>query len=148
MLAHPLPVLPELEQFWDELPNLFAWLNGDPAPRVLKVVPINVEVDSEWRAPTMVSRWRTTIPMESVRFAAANHLCVNLRYKDSWRLIEPYSLRRSAEGNLLLCAIKHGSDESRSYRVDRIQAIDVSTLKFIPRYRVELTPVAPLALNA
>ena len=92
----------------------------------------------------MVYAWRAAIPLESVRFAAANRLCVNLRYGDSWRLIEPYSLRRSKDGNLLLCVVKHEDGESRTYRVDRIQGIEVSRTPFIPRYQIELTPAGAL----
>jgi predicted DNA-binding transcriptional regulator YafY len=90
----------------------------------------------------MVHAWGEAVPLESVRFAAANHLCVNLHYQNSWRLIEPYSLRRSKEGNLLLCAVKHETGEIRTYRVDQIQGIEVSRTPFMPRYQIELTPAA------
>lgn len=90
--------------------------------------------------------WRTAVPLESVRFAAANRLCINLRYQDSWRLIEPYSLRRSLDGNLLLCAVKHETGESKTYRVDRIQGVEASRTSFNPRYQIELTPAGPLAV--
>jgi len=79
-----------------------------------------------------------------IRFAAANRLCVNLHYQNTWRLIEPYSLRRSKEGHLLLYAVKHESGEPRSYRVDRIQGVEASTTPFVPRYLIELTPAGPL----
>jgi predicted nucleotidyltransferase component of viral defense system len=148
MLAHQLPVLPDLEHFWSELPNVFRWLNGGLTQPELRSAPIVGTIDTGWQAPRMVQRWRAEFPMELVRFAAANRLCVNLHYDDTWRLIEPYSLRRSVEGNLLLCAIKHQSGETRTYRVDRIQGVDVSTKPFIPRFLIELTPAAPTTLNA
>jgi hypothetical protein len=92
----------------------------------------------------MVHAWNASIPLESVRFAAANRLCIDLRYQGSNRLIEPYALRRSKEGNLLLCAVRHESGESRTYRVDRIEGVKVSAVPFIPRFTVELTPAGPL----
>ena len=30
MLAHQLPMLPPFISFWEELPNLFEWLEGSP----------------------------------------------------------------------------------------------------------------------
>ncbi|MDE3020545.1 MAG: nucleotidyl transferase AbiEii/AbiGii toxin family protein [Pseudomonadota bacterium] len=144
MLAHQLPVLPSFDQFWNELPQVLDWLNEVAEKPVLRGMQIREVLDESWRPPAMVQSWRTTIPLESIRFAAANRLCVNLHYKNSWRLIEPYSLRRSKEGNLLLYAVKHESDEARHYRVDRIQVVEVSTTPFIPRYIVELTPIGPL----
>ena len=144
MLAHQLPVLPPLEQFWSEIPNVFGWLYGTAEKPTFESLGAESPIDVTWQPPAMVHAWRTTVPLEPVRFAAANRLCVNLRYQNSWRLIEPYSLRRSMEGNLLLCAVKHETGESRTYRVDRIQAIEVSRSPFSPRYLIELTPAGPL----
>lgn len=144
MLAHQLPVLPPFDQFWDELPLFFDWLYAVVEKPELAGIHIREAIDESWQPPAMVHAWRTTVPLESIRFAAANRLCVNLNYQDSWRLIEPYSLRRSRDGNLLLYAVKHESGEARSYRIDRIQGVEVSTVSFVPKYLVELTPAGPL----
>jgi len=126
MLAHQLPVLPDLEQFWNEIPRVFRWLYGEEDKSSLGSAPIVGSLDTVWQPPAMVHAWRAAIPLESVRFAAANRLCVNLRDQDTWRLIEPYSLRRSKDGHLLLGAVKHENGESRTYRVDRIQGLEIS----------------------
>lgn len=144
MLAHQLPVLPPFGQFWDALPNVLDWLHEAAEKPERPGVPINVEVNETWRPPSMVRAWHAPIPLESVRFAAANQLCVNLRYLGTWRLIEPYSLRQTKDGNLILCAIKHETGEPRAYRIDRIEGIEVSTVPFVPKYLVELTPSGPL----
>jgi hypothetical protein len=140
LLAHQLPILPDPDQFWNELPSVFLWLEGKEAKPSLSVAPTIEPFDNVWQPPPMVHAWGVAVPLESVRFAAANHLCVNLRYQNSWRLIEPYALRRSLNGDLLLCAIKHETGEPRTYRVARIQALEVSKKSFAPRYRIELTP--------
>jgi hypothetical protein len=80
------------------------------------------------------------IPLESIRFAAVNHLCVELGYDRSVRLIEPYSLRRTKDGNLILHAIKVETGEGRSYRVDRIESVKVTKRVFKPRYEIEFSP--------
>ena len=77
--------------------------------------------------------------MESVRFAGTNHLCIELGYQKNIRLIEPYSLRRTRDGHLLLYAIKVQTGELRSYRVDRIESINVTNQPFKPRVAVEFT---------
>src|SRR5262249_27028981 len=38
--------------------------------------------------------------MRAIRFAAANHLCVDLRYDGSVRRIEPYSFRQTGPLNI------------------------------------------------
>ena len=146
MLAHQLPALPAFEQFWQVLPELMKWLHGAETKIVRTSIPIGRQsVDTMWRPPVMAQAWHTTVPLERIRFAAANRLCVNLRYQNKTRLIEPYSLRRTQEGNILLYAIKHLTGEIRSYRVDRIQGAEISDTSFVPRHAIELTPSAPLS---
>ena len=140
MLAHQLPVLPSFKQFWEELPQLFDWLYKS----VKKAVPASIsfgreQIDPGWSAPGMSHPWGIGVPLETIRFAGANHLCVNLGYDGSKRLIEPYSLKRTKDGNLILAAIKHDTGESRSYRIDRIESVEVTQTQFEPKHPVDLT---------
>jgi predicted nucleotidyltransferase component of viral defense system len=140
MLAHQVSVLPPFEQFWQVLPTVFDWLYRAVEKVVATPIPTMGEtLDTTWLPPAMVQAWNQPVPLELIRFAAANRLCVNLTYNGSQRLIEPYSLRRTHIGNLLLYAVKHNTGEIRSYRVNRIQNIEVTKTMFIPRYVIELT---------
>ncbi len=139
MLAHQLPALPLFADFWEELPHLFDWLDGAAGPTTMVSMPVDNDVDPEWSPPPTVWVWGEGVPLETVRFAAANHLCVDLGYQGSTRPIEPYSLRRARAGQLLLYAVKANTGELRSYRVDRIRSIKVSNRPFKPRFVVEIT---------
>jgi len=139
MLGHQLPALPPFESIWEELPNLFLWLEGKLVPEELPAISISDNVEPGWSPPTTAWIWGESIPLESVRFAGTNHLCIELGYQSSVRVIEPYSLRRTIDGNLLLYATKVETGELRSYRVDRIQSIKVTNQPFRPRVRVEFT---------
>jgi len=141
MLAHQLPILPPFEQFWQELPQVFEWLYGRLPKTVARSYPTGGQIDPSWRPPAMVQSWGTKVPFEIIRFAAANHLCVDLAYKKSSRLIEPYSLRRTKDGNLLLHAVRHDDGEHRAYRIDRIEEASLTEIPFVPKYAIELTPV-------
>jgi len=146
MLAHQLPALPPFEQFWQDLPALFEWLHSAVEKGERPTIPLMGQaIDETWRPPVMAQAWHTSTPLEIIRFAAANHLCVDLAYRGSHRLIEPYSLRRTLDGNLLLFAIRHHTNEPRSYRVDRIQGAEATKEPFIPKYIVELTPSGPIS---
>ncbi len=79
-------------------------------------------------------------PLEPVRFAAANRICVDLGYNGSVRRVEPLSLRIASTGALLLYATKQATREIRSYRVDRIQSIQVTTVPFSSTRPVEFSP--------
>ena len=153
MLAHQLPELPPFDSFWNELPAVFDWLREAPVKvRPPVMGPGRHEIDPGWRAPAMASSWRAqgiTAPLEIIRFAAANHLCVDLDYQDeggqrSTRTIEPYSLRRTNAGDLLLYAVRSQDGQDRSYRVDRIVGARATKQAFSPRYAVELSVGEPL----
>jgi len=141
MLAHQLPVLPAFQQFWDELSDVFDWLHGVKEKAVLNAVPTigRVVIDEGWSPPPMAQAWNAGVPLEIIRFAAANRLCIDLEYDNKHRLIEPYSLKKTQDGNILLHAIRHEDDQPRSYRVDRIQGATATDISFIPRYAIELT---------
>lgn len=141
MLAHQLPLLPPRAGFWKELPELFEWLHGNSSKTINELISFPHEnIDQNWQPPSMIQAWHMKTPFELIRYAGANHLCIELTYGNSKRLIEPYDLKRTKDGNLLLIAIKYKSGEWRSYRVDKIQGIEVSKVSFIPRYLISLTP--------
>ncbi|MDE2824352.1 MAG: nucleotidyl transferase AbiEii/AbiGii toxin family protein [Chloroflexota bacterium] len=153
MLAHQLRTLPSFDDFWDALPAFFAWLGSGLAPR--SPAPYAVAADER------VIRNRlfpipASIPahahpalrghLDVIRFAASNHLCVELRYQGSIRLIEPYSLRETRKGHVILHAHNRDKDAHRSYRLDRIEGASVTSETFIPRFAVELTHSGPVAI--
>jgi predicted nucleotidyltransferase component of viral defense system len=144
MLGHQLPVLPPFEIFWSVLPEVFRWLESGAEPVPLAAAPL--ATDEEVVRPAVGALRREGILgssfLEIVRFAAASRLCVDLAYQDSVRRIEPYSLRRTRAGDILLCAVRSDSGEARSYHLDRIQGVQVTNQTFAPRYTVELTPTA------
>lgn len=146
MLGHQVPVLPPFEQFWQELPEVFDWLYRAVEKAAPPAISIGGQaIDTAWQPPVMAQAWHTAAPMEIIRYAAANRLCVNLVYQGSRRLIEPYSLRRTRDGNFLLYAVKHDTREDRSYRVDRIQGAEVTKIPFTPKYAVELSAAGSLS---
>jgi hypothetical protein len=151
MLAHQLPACPPFEEFWQELPAVFDWLNTDVALPTLPAIQLGREaLDTTWRLPPMVTAWGIGArSLESIRFAAANRLCIQLDYtrEDGERTsptIEPYSVRRTLAGDLLLFGVKADTGGIRSYRVDRINSATVTRQAFRPRYAVELTASGPL----
>ena len=146
MLAHQLPFLPPFRQFWDELPELFEWLYGVTKTPFSRI-PTDKGIDTSWRPPAMAQAWHAGVPLEIIRFAAVNRLCVDLGYGGRRRLVEPYSLRRTTDGNLLLFGVKHRTGELRSYRVDRMQGAMVTQTSFFPRYMIELTDPGPISAN-
>jgi predicted nucleotidyltransferase component of viral defense system len=141
MLGHQLPALPPFESYWAALPDFFKWLATGVIPAPLQSAPyssagaIYRPALGELRALGI----RGSNHLELIRFAAANRLCVELGYHGTVRLIEPYSLRRTSEGNVLLLAVRAIEGAIRSYRVDEIQAAHATSQTFAPRYAVELS---------
>lgn len=141
MLGHQLPELPPLDSFIDALAELFGWLEGvTERPVRPPIAPYSAQEDSHWTPPRTAQTWGFSAPLETIRFAAVNHLLVELGYGGSIRAIEPYSLRSTREGNLILHAIRADSGEHRSYRVDRIQSARAMNQTFPPKYAIEFSP--------
>jgi Nucleotidyl transferase AbiEii toxin, Type IV TA system/WYL domain len=140
MLGHQLPILPPVADFWAALPEILAWIMGkSEAPQRARIEPGSAEISIRSRMLPMSIPTRARAPLEIIRFAAANHLCVDLTYDGAVRRVEPYALRQTVEGNFVLHAIRSDSGEHRSYRVDRMQGASVTGQAFTPRYLVELT---------
>jgi len=147
MLSHQLPVLPPLNDFWDALPEIFTWMtSGAVIPQRALIQHGAGEIAVRTRILPMGVPIRSRSTLEIIRFAAANHLCVDLAYDGSLRRIEPYSLRQTAEGYFVLHAIRSNSGEHRSYRVDWMQGATVTSQVFAPQFAVELTSTGPLAI--
>ncbi len=140
MLKHQLPALPPFEAYWDALPAFFQWLEmgvlGETLPAA--AFAADTELVRPAREGFRLGGFGHAKEIETIRFAAANRLCVDLGYDGSVRRIEPYSLRRSANGDVLLMAVRSDGGESRSYRLDKIQGASVTRQVFTPRYAIEL----------
>lgn len=145
MLGHQLPALPPFAEFWDALPGLFAWLDGE-VHEALTAMPAEADEELGWTPPTTIWTWGAGVPLEPIRFAGANRLCVELGYGGTTRLIEPYSLRRTRAGNIILHALKQETREPRAYRIDRIQSVKATSIPFAPVYSIEFSSAGPLSI--
>jgi predicted nucleotidyltransferase component of viral defense system len=141
MLGHQLPrPLAPFEGFWSAIDDVFSWLVGTLRARALPRAEMG-KLDPAWEAPRAISSWRYGVPLELLRYAGANRLKVDIDYRAEngrWgaRRVEPYSLRRTQDGNLILFVV-NDIGRLRSYRVDRIAGIRPTTVTFTPKFRVE-----------
>jgi hypothetical protein len=140
MLGHQLPrPLVPFSAFWSALDEVFGWLEGSSPTTQLPRASVG-EV-SAWEAPQGIASWHQKFPLEPLRYAGANRLKVEIDYRAAQgrqgpRVVEPYSLRRTADGLLVLFVVNdHG--QLRSFRVDHIAGIRPTASTFTPRFRVE-----------
>ncbi len=143
MLAHQLPVLPPFVAFWDELPIFFEWLHDGTSLRV-PVAYIGDKGEETIRERTLRLPISVVIHsyIEIIRFAASNLLCVDLDYQGHTRRIEPYSLRRTEKGNIVLNAYDVDKKEHHNCFINGIHGARVTGQVFSPRFAIELTPSA------
>lgn len=144
MLGHQLPALPPLDAFLAELPQLFGWLEGITSVPVLEAYPLGVEEVDEWSPPPTIDTWHGA-PLEIIRFAATNHLLVELGYHGTLRLIKPYSLRRTRAGAILLHAERADGGGHRTYDITKIASARATTESFQPEWAIEFSATGPLA---
>lgn len=149
MLGHQLPALPPIATFWNELPDFFRWLKGSMIPQTpAAYVGSPKEEIIRARTQLLPISGLAQSCLEMIRFGALNRLCVELGYQGSTRLIEPYSLRETQNGDIVLHAHNLDKDGHRSYRIDQIQGARVTNQTFNPRFEIELTPVDPGSYRA
>jgi predicted nucleotidyltransferase component of viral defense system len=143
MLAHQLPHLPLFDDFWSVLSEIFTWLRGElravTLPRIEDVA--SEPLDKTWMTPRAMTSWGIAAPLEMIRFAGANHLKVEVDYRamagrQGPRIVEPYSLRMTNAGNILLYVVNdYGA--LRGYRVDLIAGARIVDERFTPSFLVE-----------
>lgn len=151
-LAHQLPALPPFSSFWNELNAFFEWLENPDKITLPQAVISSKEGEvqaSLWRKGTGEPQ---TSMLDLIRFAAVSRLCVELDYrKESGTrqiyLIEPYSLRATADNNLILYGVKLPAAQIRGFRTDRILGATVTGNAFVPRFSVDFIPDVPILQN-
>lgn len=141
MLGHQLPrPLAPFADFWNALDDVFEWLAGRAGAAQLPRAELG-HLDATWTAPRAMTSWRGGAPLELVRYAGANRMKVEIDYRAEEgrrgpRTVEPYSLRRTQDGNLLLFVV-NDRGQLRAYRVDRIAAVRPTDESFDPKFLVE-----------
>jgi predicted DNA-binding transcriptional regulator YafY len=80
-------------------------------------------------------------PLDRIRYAGSNRLKVEIDYRaekgrSGWRRVEPYSFRRTQDGNVILFVV-NDRGQLRSYRTDRITNVRVTDESFTPSYLIE-----------
>ena len=144
MLAHQLPALPPVEGFLSRLASALSWLirpsAAHPVPSIAEPLPhVGVAATETVVAPAPSMVWRTPVPLETVRFAGANRLLIEFDYTNRRRTLEPYSLRRSSRGNLLLYGWELQSNQIKCFDVAKMAGLRTTSRNFTPRYAVEFT---------
>ncbi len=152
-LGHQLQTLPPFEAYWDELSSFFSWLANPEATLVGQLPVIPSKYENEATTITLEPGSPHFSILDHVRFAAMNRLCVELNYRKesgqrSTYVIEPYSLRTTSEGNMLLYGVKLPAAEIRGFRTDRIIGVTVTRQPFTPRYSIDFIPEGPVRLSA
>jgi hypothetical protein len=146
MLAHQLPALLPVESFWNELPVFFAWLEGGADPNMPPAYAVGSdETVLRDRFLKLSVTASVSSCIEVIRFAAFNRHCVELDYRDengrrTTKIIEPYSLRQTTAGAILLYVYDVEKNVDNTVHIDRIGGVRVTSKTFIPRYEIELIP--------
>ena len=142
MLGHQLPALPPLADLLLRLPEVLHFLTstqptrvaGRPALPSASVGSRPVEPAARFRSSHF---WGLGAPLDLVRFAGASRLLIEFDYHAKHRVIEPYSLRTPATGNLLLYGFELASSQIKAFKAQEILNLRVSGRAFRPRYLVE-----------
>ena len=141
MLGHQLPAVPPTESFWSAIPEFFEWLNGGIPPSEPTGIPIGPDEEVVSASSTSQDLGiDEAYALERVRFASANRLCVDLRYEGNVQRVEPYSLRRTRDGDVVLYACEADTSEYLTFRTSGLSEVEITRQTFVPKYANELLP--------
>jgi len=152
MLAHQLPQLPSISNVLARLASAIGWIEV-PLPATVSAVAapmpaLRMGAGEVLVAPAGVSYWRDSDVLEQMRYAGANRLRVEFRYRhNDLRVVEPYSLRRPQTGTLLLLAHDVGANGIRSFKIADIRDLRVTRDSFVPRHRVEFLATGAISVG-
>lgn len=146
MLAHQLPQLPPVDGVIERIVGgLLDWLDRPLPVAPILLQPVAARADEEPLAAPGRGFWGSSFgpALESIRFAGANRLLVEFEYSGKHRVVEPYSLRRSRAGNVLLYAFELAAGHIKAFDLSKISNLRAASNRFQPRYAVELGVGSP-----
>lgn len=145
MLAHQLPSLPPMESFWADLEPFFDWLDGQL--EVEKLVPAGIisgDIFQVGRAGYFTS---DISGLNKIQFAAANRVCIKLRYNNKLRTVEPLSFRiNTSTGNRLFYGHERDSGHPKAYSISKIQSVEITNIPYTEKYPVEISATGSISM--
>lgn len=144
MLAHQLSILPTFISFWNDLLPFFEWLMGQL--KVKRLVSVSSK-DEQIFNPGRISHANlTNFQLQRIQFAAANRVCIKLRYSGKTRTVEPISFRTSSAGNRLFYAYERETNHAKAYSISKIQSIEITNIAYSEKYPVEISSSGSIAM--
>lgn len=145
MLAHQLPNLPPMESFWADLNPFFQWLNG--SLEVQRLNPVSKADEVVFQPGRIANAYAPDSVLHRIQFAAANRVCVDLRYSDKNRTVEPLSFRRASNGNRLFYGFEREADHVKAYSLSKIQGVQITNTPYSEReHPVEISPSGTVSM--
>ncbi len=137
MLIHQLPSLPTLDSYWNDLGPFFDWLNG--SLQLENLVSVSKIDDIVFHPGRITNAYSLDAVIQKIQFAAANRTCIELKYHNKNRIVEPLSFRRSRDGNRLFYGYERDSNQSKAYTLDKIENIKITNKPYVEKYPVEIS---------
>lgn len=138
MLTHQLSNLPTFASFWNDLAPFFDWLKGQLSEK--KLVSVSANDGQIFHPGRVLYAHSTNFLLQKIQFAAANRVCIKLRYKSKTRTIEPLSFRTSSIGNRLFFGFERESNQVKSYLISKFQSIEITNMAYTEKqYPIEIS---------
>lgn len=144
MLAHQLSHLPDFASFWNDLSPFFDWLEGQLS--VQKLVSVSTKDEQIFYPGRVRYAHASDFNLQRIQFAAANRVCIVLRYHNKTRTVEPLSFRTSAAGNQLFYGFEREAHHIKAYSISEIQAIEITNIAYTEKHPVEISASGKISM--
>ena len=136
MLTQQLPHLPPYNSYWQDLPPFFDWLNGHLVED--KLVSISEKDEIIFHPGRIRDSQTTNFLVHKIQFAAANRVCIKLRYHNKTRTVEPISFRTARSGNRLFYGFERNVNHPKAYSTSEIQSVEITNIVYKEKYPIEI----------
>jgi len=136
MLAHQLPHLPPMESFWNYLAPFFDWLYGQLVEK--PIMSLSNKDEKIFQPSRNYDAYTINSVLYKIQFAAANRVCIELKYNNKVRTVEPLSFRKTNNGNRLFYGYEQDSKHPKAYTLSKIQFVEITDMEYIEKYPVEI----------
>ncbi len=144
MLAHQLPQLPPLESFWSDLLPFFDWMEGHLKEE--KLVSVSNRDEVIFQPGRVANAYSVDSVLHKIQFAAANRICIKLKYHNKTRTIEPLSFRKSRTGKRLFYGYEREASHPKAFSLSEIQSIEITNISYSEKYPVEISSSGSISM--
>ena len=111
-----------------------------------KLVSVSTKDEQIFNPGRVLCAHSTNFHLQRIQFAAANRVCIRLKYNNKTRTVEPISFRTSRIGNRLFYGFEREANHAKAYSISKIQSIEITNNAYTEKYPIEISSSGKISM--